>query len=70
MVGVTRLDGAWRTHLVPPAQAAGCERSLRPAFYRVQGFEITPAFVGYARPLAGGLSPAPLLFYRSALGAR
>lgn len=62
MVGVTHRDGAWRAHRVSLAQVAGRERTLPPAFYRGQEFEITPAFVDYARPLVGELSPAPIRF--------
>jgi ATP-dependent phosphofructokinase / diphosphate-dependent phosphofructokinase len=55
MIGLVRQLQGWTTRLVPFAEVAGRERLLPPAFYIPDRWEVTPAFVDYARPLVGEL---------------
>lgn len=46
---------------MPIAEAAKTTRSMPDAFIAPSGFDVTPAFVEYAKPLAGSLPPCEIL---------
>ena len=57
MIALERTGDWWKSVPVSLAQVAGRERTLPPQFIDRQNFDVTPLFIGYARPLIGGWSP-------------
>ncbi|MBW7886553.1 MAG: diphosphate--fructose-6-phosphate 1-phosphotransferase [Caldilineaceae bacterium] len=55
-------EGSWRTDHVNVGDVIGRERLLPDAYVAASGLDVTPAFLDYARTVAGPLPPAPLLF--------
>jgi ATP-dependent phosphofructokinase / diphosphate-dependent phosphofructokinase len=62
MIGLDRrAEGeAWRTTLVPLPEVAGKVRPLPASFVAADSFQMSRAFLDYARPLVGAPLPPPL----------
>jgi 6-phosphofructokinase 1 len=61
MVALQRTATMWTSILVPLAAVLGRERAVPANLLHPAGFDVTSAFQDYAAPLAGELSPPPLL---------
>lgn len=62
MVSLHAAHGNWTTALTPLEQVIGVERSLPPAYIADGGLDVTPAFVEYARAVAGPLEVTPAAY--------
>jgi 6-phosphofructokinase 1 len=56
MIGLKRLADGWMPEAVPLADVLGKEKTLPPEFIDEENFDVTDAFITYARPLAGDLN--------------
>ncbi len=59
MVSLRAAPGGWTTGLTPLDQATGVERGLPAAYIAAGGLDVTPAFVDYARAVAGPVEVTP-----------
>lgn len=55
MIGLARGPQGWTTASVPLAGVAGQERRLPAAYIAASGWDVTAAFIDYARPFVGDL---------------
>jgi 6-phosphofructokinase 1 len=56
MIGLVRRFNTWQTQTVPLMHILGQERVLPPTYYQTDGWDVTPDFLDYARPLVGELA--------------
>jgi hypothetical protein len=56
MIGLVRRFNTWQTQTVPLMHILGQERLLPPTYYQTDGWDVTPDFLDYARPLVSELA--------------